>query len=130
MAIIAMLSFLIGALLALRWDVFVLVSVVGDGLPLVALIGIARGEDASTIAVDMVVAVICIEAGFMARLLVGMLADVAKVMRALRLVTIRAPSACRRPRGSQAPEMPGGSGQTRPPETRRAAPPVRPLSGR
>ena len=44
MVIIASLSFLIGALLALRWNVLVLVPVTGAILPIVALIGIARGE--------------------------------------------------------------------------------------
>jgi xanthosine utilization system XapX-like protein len=90
MVIITLLKFLIGALVGLRWDIFVLVSVVGDTLAIVALIGIAGGEDASSIAVDMVVTAVCIEAGFMARLFVEMLADatratIVKVTRALRL---------------------------------------------
>jgi len=79
MVILALLSFLIGALLELRWNVFVLFLVLGVALPVVALIGIANGEGAGSIAVDMVVAIICIEVGYMARLIVSVLVNVTRV---------------------------------------------------
>jgi hypothetical protein len=76
---IASLSALIGALLALRWNVLVLVPVVGAALPLVALIDIARGEGAGTLAADMVVTVICIEAGYIAALFANVLVDATRI---------------------------------------------------
>ena len=75
MGIIALLGFLVGALLALRWNLLALVPVIGAALPLVALIGIARGEGAGSLAVDMLVTVTCIEAGFVARLIAYGLVD-------------------------------------------------------
>jgi hypothetical protein len=90
MVITALLSFLIGSLMSLRWDIFVLLSVVAGALPVVALIGFARGEDARSIGVELVVTVACMEVGFMARLFVEMLTDAArlaitKMMRSRRL---------------------------------------------
>jgi len=78
--IIALLSLLIGALLELRWNVFVLAPVFGIALPLVALIGIENGEGAGSIAVDLLVAVTCIETGYMARLIVNVLGDVTRAI--------------------------------------------------
>jgi hypothetical protein len=75
MQIIALVSFLIGASLSLSWDIFALVLVVADALPVVALIGFARGEAIGSIVVDLVVAVACMEAGFMAKLFVEILMD-------------------------------------------------------
>jgi hypothetical protein len=80
MAIIALLGLSVGAFLALRWNVLVLVPAIGIALPLVALIGIARGEGAGSLALDMLVAVTCIEAGYIARLLAGVFADAARAV--------------------------------------------------
>jgi hypothetical protein len=66
-------------LLALRWNVLVLVPVIGAALPLVALIDIARGEGAGALAADMVVTVICIEAGYIAALFAIVLVDAARI---------------------------------------------------
>jgi hypothetical protein len=79
MGIIALLSFLIGALLALRWSVLVLAPAIGTAVIIVVLIGVARGEDAGALAVDMTVTVTCIEAGYIARLIVHALLDAARV---------------------------------------------------
>jgi hypothetical protein len=79
MGIIALLGFLVGALLALRWNLLVLVPVIGTALPLVALIGIARGEGAGSVAVDMMVTVTCIEAGFIAKLIAYGLVDATRL---------------------------------------------------
>jgi hypothetical protein len=75
MGIIALLGLLVGALLALRWNLLVLVPVIGAALPLVALIGIARHESAGSVAFDMMVTVTCIEAGYIARLIAYGLVD-------------------------------------------------------
>jgi hypothetical protein len=83
MVLIALLSFLIGAFLALRWNVLVLLVAVGATLPLVALIGSARGDDAGSLALDMLVAVTFIEAGYIAKLVAYVYVDAARaVMRA------------------------------------------------
>jgi hypothetical protein len=68
MVLITMLSFSAGISLALRWNVLVLLAAVVAVLPLVAVIGLARGEDAGLLAVDMLVAVTFIEVGYVARL--------------------------------------------------------------
>ena len=75
MALIALLSFSAGVLLALRWNVLVLVAAVAAVLPPVALIGIARGEDAGSLAVDVLVAVTFIETGYIARLVAYIFVD-------------------------------------------------------
>jgi hypothetical protein len=80
MGIIALLGFLVGALLALRWNLFVLVPVIGTALPMVALIGIARGEGAGSVAVDMLVTITCIEAGFVVRLIAYGLVDATRLV--------------------------------------------------
>jgi hypothetical protein len=80
MALIALLSFSAGALLALRWDVLVLLATVGAMLPLVALIGIARGEGAGSLALDMLVAVTFIETGYIARLGAFVFADAVRAV--------------------------------------------------
>jgi hypothetical protein len=79
LAFIASLSFLVGALLALRWNVLVLVPAIGAALLIVALIGAARGEDAGSLAVEMMVTVTCIEAGYVARLIAYALADASRI---------------------------------------------------
>jgi hypothetical protein len=79
MVITASLSFMIGLLLSLRWDIFVLLSVIAGALPVVALIGFACGEDAGSIVVELVVTIACMEAGFMAKLFVVMLTDAARL---------------------------------------------------
>jgi hypothetical protein len=75
MVLIACLGLLLGALLALRWNVLVLVPAIGIALPLVASVGIARGESAGSLALDMLVTITCIEAGYIARLFATVLAD-------------------------------------------------------
>jgi len=65
---IALLSFLAGALLASQRKVFVLVPSLGVALPLVAWIGLARGEGLSSLILDMVLTASCAEAGYVARL--------------------------------------------------------------
>jgi hypothetical protein len=79
MGIIALLGFFVGALLAMRWNLLVLVPVIGAALPLVALVGIARGEGAGSLAVDMLVTVTCIEAGYIARLIAFGLVDATRL---------------------------------------------------
>jgi len=79
MVIIAFLGVLIGALLALRWNVLVLVPAVCAALPLVALIGITRGDSAGWLAVDMVVTVTCIEGGYIAGLVTSVLVGAARI---------------------------------------------------
>jgi hypothetical protein len=74
MTIIASLGLLAGILLSLRWNVLVLVPAIGITLPVVALIGLARGEGAGSLALDMLVAVTCIEAGYVARMVVQVFA--------------------------------------------------------
>jgi hypothetical protein len=78
MALIALLSFSAGILLALRWNVLVLLAAVAAVLPAVALIGIAHGEDAGSLAVDMLVAVTFIEIGYIARLVAYIFVDAAR----------------------------------------------------
>jgi hypothetical protein len=79
LAIIALLSFSIGALLALRWSVLVLVPAIGAALMIVVSIGVARGEGAGALALDMTVTVSCMEAGYIGRLVVYALVDAARV---------------------------------------------------
>jgi hypothetical protein len=79
LGIIALLSFLIGALLALRWSVLVLLQAIGAALVLVALLGVARGEGAGALAIDLLVTVTCMEAGYIARLVACALLDAARV---------------------------------------------------
>ena len=79
MTIIALLSALIGALLAVRWSVFLLVPIIGVALPLVALIGIAQGESAGSLAVDMLITVTGLEAGYAAGLVMSVLADATRI---------------------------------------------------
>jgi hypothetical protein len=79
LAIIASLSFLCGALLALRWSVLVLAPAIGFALVIVALVGLARGEDAGTLAIDMMVTITCMEAGYIGRLVGYALIDAAGV---------------------------------------------------
>jgi hypothetical protein len=81
MMIIGLLGLLAGAFLALRWNVLVLVPAIGIALPLVALIGIARGEGAGSLALDMLVAITCIEAGYVARLFAYVLADATRAAK-------------------------------------------------
>jgi hypothetical protein len=77
MAIIALLGLSVGVSLAARWNVLVLIPAIGIALSLVALIGIARGEGAGALALDMLIAVTCIEAGYIVRLLAYIFADAA-----------------------------------------------------
>jgi len=79
LAIIALLNFLVGALLALRWSVLVLLPAIGAALVLVALLGIARGEGAGALAIDLLVTVTCMEAGYVARLVADALVEAARV---------------------------------------------------
>jgi hypothetical protein len=79
LGIIALLSFLIGALLALRWSVLVLFPAIGAALVLVVLLGVARGEGAGSLAIDLLVTMTCMEAGYIARLVAYALVDVARV---------------------------------------------------
>jgi hypothetical protein len=79
MALIALLSFSAGVLLALRSNVLVLLAAVVAVLPLVVLVGIARGEGAGSLAVDMMVTVTCIEGGYIIRLIAYGLADAARL---------------------------------------------------
>lgn len=87
LATIALLSFLVGALLALRWSVLVLAPAIGAALVIVTLIGVARGEDAGSLAIDMMVTITCMEAGYIARLIAYALVDAARVaiMAAIRM---------------------------------------------
>lgn len=78
MALIALLSFSVGALLALRWNALMLLAAIGAVLPLVALIGIAHGEDAGSFAVDMLVTVTFIETGYIARLVAHVFVEAAR----------------------------------------------------
>jgi hypothetical protein len=78
MSIIALLGLFAGILLALRWNVLVLIPAIGTALPLVALIGVARGEGVGSLALEMLVAVTCIEAGYVARMLVDVFAEVTR----------------------------------------------------
>ena len=79
LGIIALLSFLIGALLALRWSVLVLLPAIGTALVLVALLGAARGETAGSLAIELLVTVTCMETGYVARLIAYALVDAARV---------------------------------------------------
>jgi hypothetical protein len=79
LGIIALLSFLMGALLALRWSVLALLPAIGAALVLVVLLSVARGEGAGSLAIDLLVTVTCMEAGYIARLVAYALADVARV---------------------------------------------------
>jgi hypothetical protein len=79
LAIIASLSFLCGALLALRWSVLVLAPAIGFALVTVAVVGLARGEGAGSLAIDMMVTITCIEAGYIGRLVGYALIDAARV---------------------------------------------------
>jgi hypothetical protein len=79
LGIIALLSFLMGALLALRWSVLALLPAIGAALALVVLLSVARGEGAGSLAIDLLVTVTCMEAGYIARLVAYALADVARV---------------------------------------------------
>jgi hypothetical protein len=76
---IALLSLLIGALLALRWSVLVLLPAIGAALVLVASLGVARGEGAGALAIDLLVTVTCMEAGYIARLVAYALTDAVRV---------------------------------------------------
>jgi hypothetical protein len=84
--IIASVSALIGALLASRWKVLVLVPAIGAALPLVVLIGIARGEGAGALAADMAVTVASIEAGYIAALVANVLLDAARTAVMMAIV--------------------------------------------
>ena len=79
LAIIASVSFLIGALLALRWSVLVLAPAIGLALVIVALVGLARGEDAGALAIDVMVTITCMEAGYIGRLVAYALIDASRV---------------------------------------------------
>ena len=79
LAIIASLSFLFGALLALRWSVLVLAPAIGLALVIVAVVGVARREDAGSLAIDMMVTITCMEAGYIGRLVGYALFDAAGV---------------------------------------------------
>jgi hypothetical protein len=86
MALIALLSFSAGVLLALRWNVLVLLAAVAAVLPPVALIGIARGVGAGSLAVDMLVAVTFIEIGYIARLVAYIFVDAARAVTRTAIV--------------------------------------------
>jgi hypothetical protein len=79
LGIIALLSFLIGALLALRWSVLVLLPAIGAALVLVALLAAARGESAGSLAIELLVTVTCMETGYVARLIAYALVDAARI---------------------------------------------------
>ena len=79
LATIALFSFLIGALLALRWSVLVLAPAIGLALVIVAVVGVARREDAGSLAIDMMVTITCMEAGYIGRLVGYALFDAAGV---------------------------------------------------
>jgi hypothetical protein len=79
LGIIALLSFLFGALLALRWSVLALLPAIGAALVLVALLGVARREGAGSLAVEALVTVTCVEAGYIARLVAYALLDAARI---------------------------------------------------
>jgi hypothetical protein len=89
--IIAFLGLSAGVFLASRWNVLVLVPAIGIALPLVALIGIAQGEGVGSLLLDMLIAVTCIEAGYIARLFAYIFADAARV--AIKPATIDKASA-------------------------------------
>jgi hypothetical protein len=100
LGIIALLSFLIGALLALRWSVLVLFPAIGAALVLVALLGAVRGEGAGSLAIDLLVTVTCMETGYVARLVAYALVDAARI--AVRATTVRLAL-----RGRSSPSLPG-----------------------
>jgi hypothetical protein len=87
MAIIAFLGLSAGVYLALRWNVLVLVPAIGGALPLVALIDVVRGEGAGSLALDMLVAVTCIEAGYIARIFLHVFADATRA--AVKPLTVK-----------------------------------------
>jgi hypothetical protein len=67
------------ALLALRWGVLVLAPAIGFALVIVVLVGVARGEDAGSLAIDMMVTITCMEAGYIGRLVAYAVIDAAGV---------------------------------------------------
>jgi hypothetical protein len=83
---ISLLCISIGALLSTRWNVFVIVPVIGAALVIVAVVGVARGDRAGWLAVEMALIIVCLELGSMARLVVYVLAD---AIRALTAIVIR-----------------------------------------
>ena len=70
MAMISLLCISIGALLSTRWNVFVIFPVIGAALVIVVVVGVARGDSAGWLAVEMAVIIVCLELGYAARLVV------------------------------------------------------------
>jgi hypothetical protein len=85
-AMILLLCISIGAVLSTRWNVFVMFPVIGAALVIVAMVGVARGDSAGWLAVEMAVIIVCLELGYMARLVVYVLAD---AIRALTAIVVR-----------------------------------------
>jgi hypothetical protein len=86
MAMISLLCISIGASLSMRWNVFVIFPVIGAALAIVVVVGVARGDGAGWLAVEMAVIIVCLELGYAARLVVYLLAD---AIRALTAMVIR-----------------------------------------
>jgi len=63
----------------LRWSVRGLAPAIGLALVIVAVVGVARREDAGSLAIDMMVTITCMEAGYIGRLVGYALFDAAGV---------------------------------------------------
>jgi hypothetical protein len=100
MAMISLLCISIGALLSTRWNVFVIFPVIGAALVIVVVVGVARGDSAGWLAVEMAVIIVCLQLGYAARLVVYVLAD---AIRALMAMVVRSLKAIRNRTNSAIP---------------------------
>jgi len=64
MMILILIGILVGAVLGLRFKVFVLVPVICIGLAIVAVDGVARGDDPWLLAISMIVIATSLQVGY------------------------------------------------------------------
>ena len=65
MMLLAMISTLVGAVFGLRCKVFILFPTIGCALPVILGIGLARGDEAWSILLAMVLAAIALQLGYL-----------------------------------------------------------------
>jgi hypothetical protein len=75
MLMISLLCISIGAVLSTRWNVFVIFPAIGAALVIVTVVGVARGDSAGWLAVEMAVIIVCLQLGYAAKLVVYVLDD-------------------------------------------------------
>jgi len=92
MSMLILLAFLLGAVLGMRFKVFILIPAIGFTLLAVLLVGAARGDSVSGMLIAAVLASSCLQIGYMFGIIARYSVALARVGR-LRKISLRVQSA-------------------------------------